>query len=344
MEGQDIHIVSDKDILDQLSRLIMQAKKSLDCFFDARTLNILSEIRNENLGNVAFQKANGVTFRCVTEIKKENLSMCRELMKEFELFHASDLLGSFMVSDRQQYVACLISENGRQELLNITNRNFVNSQNFLADLLLKSALPANQRIRQIGKGLGNEFMETLRDPLRVRNLISELVESAVYEIAILFSTKNSFFLAEREGILAEIGKVSENGIKVRLLVMLDEAVKEISNTKLKATYPNVRINYLQQLLLARITTIIVDQAVSLAIEVKDVADAAFQDAIGLSTYSNSESTVFSDVSIFESLWIQSEVDKQTQARQAYFQLFKGFKLKEEVYSRRWTGSNKEDEK
>ena len=65
---------------------------------------------------------------------------------------------------------------------------------------------------------------------------------------------------------------------------------------------------------------------------------------GLSTYSNSESTVFSNVSIFESLWIQSELDKQNKARQAYFQLFKGFKLKDEIYNRRWsTTTNREKE-
>jgi len=38
------------------------------------------------------------------------------------------------------------------------------------------------------------------------------------------------------------------------------------------------------------------------------------------------------------LWIQSELDKQNKARQTYFQMFKGFKLKDEVYNRRWLSS------
>jgi hypothetical protein len=67
-----------------------------------------------------------------------------------------------------------------------------------------------------------------------------------------------------------------------------------------------------------------------------------QGAVGLSTYSNSESTVFSNGSIFESLWIQSELEKQNNARQTYFQLFKGFKLKDEVYDRRWNSTQRSE--
>ena len=35
-----------------------------------------------------------------------------------------------------------------------------------------------------------------------------------------------------------------------------------------------------------------------------------EEAIGLATYSNSEATIFSYVSIFENLWIQTQMDKK----------------------------------
>lgn len=34
------------------------------------------------------------------------------------------------------------------------------------------------------------------------------------------------------------------------------------------------------------------------------------DALGLATYSNSEATVFSNVSIFENLWIKTQLHKR----------------------------------
>jgi hypothetical protein len=210
------------------------------------------------------------------------------------------------------------------------------SQTFLVNNIFDRAIPAKVRILELGKGTGEEFMETIRDSFRVKTLISDLVRSAVYEIAILFSTKNSFLIAEREGILEEISQVSVSGIRVRILVMQDETVKEISDAKLKASHKDIQVNYLQQLLPTKITTLIIDQAKTLMIEVNDDTMETFEEAIGLSTYSNSESTVFSNFSMFESLWIQAELDKQSKARQAYFQLFKGFKLKDEIYGRRWS--------
>ena len=46
-----------------------------------------------------------------------------------------------------------------------------------------------------------------------------------------------------------------------------------------------------------------------AIELKDDTED-MSDAIGLATYSNSESTVLTYASIFESLWIQAELRKE----------------------------------
>jgi hypothetical protein len=47
-------------------------------------------------------------------------------------------------------------------------------------------------------------------------------------------------------------------------------------------------------------------------------------------------TVSSCISIFETLWTRSELDKQNKVKQAYFQMFKGLKLKDETYVRRWS--------
>jgi hypothetical protein len=42
------------------------------------------------------------------------------------------------------------------------------------------------------------------------------------------------------------------------------------------------------------------------------------------------------MSIFETLWIQSEFDKQNKIKQAYFKMFQGLQLKDESYMRRWS--------
>ena len=52
------------------------------------------------------------------------------------------------------------------------------------------------------------------------------------------------------------------------------------------------------------------EKVSLVMEIRDDSKGTFDEAIGLSTYSNSKAGVFSYVSIFENLWLQTELYDQ----------------------------------
>jgi hypothetical protein len=324
-----------------IGEIVSALTADLACLFDANNLDVLLDAVSSSEQKILELRGKGVRFRCVTEMSESNLARCKELMANFELYHAPCLAGSFLVADGSKYLGFLGDDAGR--MIRITSVSFVKGQTFLINNIIERAVPAKQRIVEIAKGVGDEFIETIRDPARTKTLLLELITSAVYEISILFSTRNSFMIAEREGILDELGRVSKLGVKVKILVMRDEMViKEISDLKLKASYDDVHVNYLQQFLPTKITTVIMDQSKCMTIEVKDDTKETFQDSIGLSTYSNSESTVFSNTSIFDSLWIQSELDKQNKARQAYFQLFKGFRLKEEVYDRHWSSDAKRD--
>lgn len=335
-------VPSDK-VSGSISQTISSVNTELACLFDSQNLRFLASVISSNKFKILELRSRGIKLRCVTEISEANMGECKAIMKNFDLFHSSYLAGSFLIADGREYIGYLVDEGRSSRILRIINRSFVSTQMFLMNTIIDNAVPAKQRIIDLVKGIGSEFIETIRDPIKTRSLILDLIRSAIYEIAILFSTRNSFILAEREGILEDLGRASERGIKVKILVMKDEMAKEISDPKLRALHDAIQVNYLQQFLPTKITTIIIDQSKSLTIEVNDDTKEALQDAIGLSTYSNSESTVFSNASIFESLWIQSELDKQNKARQAYFQLFKGFKLKDEVYDRRWSDKHKADE-
>ena len=60
----------------------------------------------------------------------------------------------------------------------------------------------------------------------------------------------------------------------------------------------------------KLTNLLVDQASSLTVELKDDSNEDPSEVMGLATYSNSEATVFSYVSIFENLWIKTQLDKR----------------------------------
>ena len=60
----------------------------------------------------------------------------------------------------------------------------------------------------------------------------------------------------------------------------------------------------------KLATFVKDQSLCLTVELKDDSKETSDEAIGLATYSNSEATVFSYVSIFENLWIKTQLHKR----------------------------------
>ena len=167
------------------------------------------------------------------------------------------------------------------------------------------------------------------------------MKSATYEILLLYSTINSFYREEYNGILNLLWEASERGVSIKILIQTDDdTAAETIQKKVRQNRLPINIQYIRKPLQTKITTLVVDQTISLAIEINDDTKKTFEESTGIAIYSNNESTVSSCLSIFETLWIQSEFDKQNKVKRAYFQMFKDFKLKDEVYSRRWTSEAK----
>ena len=143
--------------------------------------------------------------------------------------------------------------------------------------------------------------------------------------------------AEHDGLLSLLRDASNRGVKVRLLVHIeDDNLKEKLQDEMRKNFASLSILYMRKPLERTITTLVRDRQVCLLIKVNDDSKESSIDATVDSTYSNSSATINSCVSIFESLWIQTELDSQKRIKQVYFQLFKGFKLKDETYDRQWS--------
>jgi hypothetical protein len=164
--------------------------------------------------------------------------------------------------------------------------------------------------------------------------------SAKEEILLLFPTTNTFYRAKSSGLLNSLGKLPSE-VAVRVLVQGGHNDHKVAiRDELKQSHGQIQVQYATKPLTTRIVTVVVDQVTSLAIEIDDDTRETFEEASGTAIYSNSELIVSSCISIFETLWIQSEFDKQNKIKQAYFQMFKGLRMKEEYY----TVDRREEEK
>src|SRR6266496_4964182 len=71
---------------------------------------------------------------------------------------------------------------------------------------------------------------------------------------------------------------------------------------------HIDIRYIEQAVLdTQATILVVDRKESLVMEIRDDSKTTFDEAIGLSTYSNSRAGVLSYIAIFENLWKQTEL-------------------------------------
>jgi two-component system, OmpR family, sensor histidine kinase VicK len=323
------------------SNFFLNATTTIDCYLShlSKSESTLSNSLFEFLRTADKEKK--ILVRLVTIISLENIELARELARRVTVYHTDGIGGNFCIIDGSTYIYDIENPDpkmvGHGRHLFSKNPTFVKLQQYLFENLLNHAIPARDKIKELQHGIQSEYIKTIQDPTSILQLVRERIKTAGFDIQALFATMNSFYRAEADGIIDLLGAARSRGINVRVLVKIDdETMKDIPKHMIKKKHDLISVNFIRQPLRSKITTFIVDQSFSITIEVNDDSKDNFSEATGLATYSNSESTVFTDYSMFENLWIQAELERQNSIRQAYFKMFNGQKLRDETYKRDWS--------
>jgi two-component system, OmpR family, sensor histidine kinase VicK len=272
-------------------------------------------------------KNRGVRIRWISEITRDNLAYCKELMKIAEIRHLDGVKGNFGVVDGSEYAASAtgIESAPPPQLIISTVKSFVEQQQYFFDMLWNKAIPAEQKIREIEEGIEPEVIETVRDPVEIQKIGQDIVESAKKEILIIFSTARAFYRQDKAGIVNLLNQTAAQNpsIKIRILTPINDLIKEEEEEEEEGTIQkilggktqqgqekNVDIRHIEPSMQTRVTILLIDRRYSLIVELKDDSKDNSNEAIGLATYSNSKPTVLSYASIFESLWMQTELYQQ----------------------------------
>jgi hypothetical protein len=273
--------------------------------------------RNELFANI---KSRGIHLRVLTEITASNISSCKRLNELVDdLRHLDGIKGTFYTSETEYLVPAVYHEEGKaaSQMIYTNVRELVEQQQYIFDTLWYKSIPADEKIMEIEEGIQPRVIETIRDPHELQRLAFDLARSAREEMLILFSTAKAFLRQTNLGG-REIGKevASKYGVKIRILTPYDDSIKQQAHQHHLQEYADVR--YIPEELQTQISIVIVDRKSSVVIETKDDTKDSSYEAIDLGTYSNSASTVSSYVSIFETLWRQSELyeNSQNQLRSA----------------------------
>ena len=268
-------------------------------------------------------KNRGVKFRYVTEVTPKNISYCKEMIKYFgaEIRHLDDVKGNFEISDDgTEYVAIANIQEAKplKQLIYSNVKEIGEQQQYIFDTLWNKTLSFDEKMKEIEQGIIPEITEVIKDSDKAQELEWNLLKMAREEIQIIYSIVKAYKMQQSAGVIDYLAKIAagkNGGVKVKLLTPKDSSIKEsLQNLK---DNNNVNINYIEPKSGIIIKTLVVDKKHSLVMELKDKKEdystetaAAAIAEIGISTYSNSKPTVLSYLSIFETLWRQTELFEQ----------------------------------
>jgi rhodanese-related sulfurtransferase len=231
-----------ENIISYVLNIISTLRSSVDVCMDSNSPSMF--VIPDHPITKAYQamKKRGIKIRFITVITKDNIQYCKQLMNISEVRHLDDIIGNFGIADGMYYTASARSAPSSPPPLLIisTVKPFVEQQQYFFDMLRRRAIPAKQRIKEIEEGLKREFIETIQDPIEIQNLVSKTIATAAEEIDVVFSTPNSFKRYEREGIIDQLAKKLDEGVKIRILLIPTDDIQQSLGT-LVAIHPQQQI-------------------------------------------------------------------------------------------------------
>ncbi|MDQ4073402.1 MAG: HAMP domain-containing histidine kinase [Thermoproteota archaeon] len=263
----------------------------------------------------------GIRWLTFIEDKQEHVDLVKEFLElGVSIRHVNNLPPLYFALTEKNFQGTVEKmEKGKmfENLLYSTEPLYIKHFESLFEEIWKNGIDAEYRISQIEKGIASERTELIENPQRTKTFFLQLIKKASDEIMIVFP---SYKAAERQDKIGVIGLLNQKGkekARVRILSPNKDDVKGLLDASEnipstvskendhKAEGIDIREIVKQQDI--KTTILMVDRKHLLSIELKDDSKDSFEEAIGLATYSTSKPTVLSNISIFESLWSQTEL-------------------------------------
>src|SRR5215207_4868512 len=260
-------------------------------------------------------KSRGIKIRWVTDITKDNLTHCKDLMQYAEVRHISCLNENFRMSETE-YIEATTTKEGLPipKLIYSNSKEIIGQQQYIFETLWDKAVPAEHRIKEIEQEIESQRIAVIYDAGQALELYHWLIMSAEKEIKVVFPTTNALIRQDKAGILFLLQEAAAvKKCQVKILMPNDELIRNFIPTNNNSN--NISTRFIDHEEGGKATILIVDNKVSLVMELKDDSKETFHEAIGLSTYSNSKAGVLSYVSMFESLWKQTELSEKLKSHE-----------------------------
>ena len=295
-----------------ITDIIYNARKFLNICGD---LTLPKFILSETTRNALEQaKRAGVRIRCITEITKDNLSYCKELMKFTEIRHLNKIVGNSIIGDKE-YLAQSVGHVFTSNLIYSNENRMLEQQNSLFENFWNNATTQTERASTLELGVDLEEIKVLYDPNEIRTTYINLINSAKIEISLIIATPNALQRNYTGGIINLLITASEKrNVNVNLIIptydkgtinddfLRNEKIAANFKFKLKTIAPAIKETHM-----IKTTFLIIDRKSVFIIDVKDDSKDILTEAVGFATYHVSKSRTDSYSFIFDTLWRQADL-------------------------------------
>src|SRR5437660_4624197 len=210
-------------IINTYLHILHNANRRWDYFADVRTLSIAPfAIEPIKKAMLDAEKTRGTRLRFITDITKDNISYCKQIMENVELRHLDGVKGNFGVSDTD-YIAISTTGSRFAESITIPHAVYSNvkediqQQQHIFEILWTNAIPVEERIREVEEGIERVETIALRNTSDIAKRIKRNIESS-NEIKICFQPGgleliyNNFFESYKK-VLDSYRKGEHKGIR-----------------------------------------------------------------------------------------------------------------------------------
>ena len=151
----------------------------MDIFFDDRVPSIVTDIAAYRDGYIDIRNRGG-KIRCFTEITKDNVRHCKELMKLVdELRHLDGVRGGVAVSETEYMATTVLrEEKPLTQVIYSSVKEVVEQGQYIFDTLWNAAIPAQKKIREIEEGIVPYYTKVIDVPDGVIKEIVRINESS----------------------------------------------------------------------------------------------------------------------------------------------------------------------
>ena len=299
-------------------QVISNYKKEVSIFLDATSVIIISKDR---LIKELFNKKNDQKrIRIITQINKDNIQSCKELMKfGIELRHLDEVVGIFSINEFEYCATKKFPIQDRQysfenqyqlsnNIVYSNDKEIVNHYKYIFEILWSKAIPAEQRTREVEDDTNRFSTEILKNPHEISDDILRLTQNSS-NISLCFAvqgpqlTDSKFFdlysraLQKYEKKENDDENSSSSG---------KNAIRWITTINKKDEIPLIRIflglgmQIRHSRFLTPISFIIGDREIVASIE-----EMIFDKGINSALYSNEPPYIEHFKTVFEDLWKNS---------------------------------------